>query len=445
MRTFAQKPKAPQQATPAKPTRPARSHFGQSPEVNSILHLQRTIGNQALQRMLQTHVEKSEARSTAAAPPRFAHDFSRIPAHSHAGIQPKLMVNTPGDIYEQEADRVADQVMRMPEPQLQRACACGGACPRCQTEQPEHRHERLQTLRIGSSELGKTAVPPNVDEALRSAGQPLDPSARAFMQSRFGHDFSQVRVRADARAGDSARALGARAYTVGQNIVFAPEEYAPGTAEGRRLLAHELTHVVQQSFPGDNSKSVAMRQPKPVETKFSSCTGNQSNQINAAVQNAKKALNRATSVVGTTYGNPSKVSATNRQLLMDHFHTTSHDDLRDILGTYISVGRAFDSGLKFQCETTCPKTATSVVCGYAYNTMWFGGIGPIHICFDTAGGCDFSTTPANNQVALVIHEAAHRHAGVDDKMYQWERGYATLSAKDAMDNADSYAWFAVLV
>src|SRR5215510_13229150 len=235
MRTFAQKPKAPQQATAAKPTRPARSYFGQSPE---------------LQRMLQTHVEESEARSTAAASPRFAHDFSRIPAHSRApiGIQPKLMVNTPGDIYEQEADRVADQMMRMPEPQLQRACACGGACPRCQTEQPEHRHERLQTQRIGSSDLGKTAVPPNVDEALRSAGQPLDPSARAFMQSRFGHDFSQVRVRADARAGDSARALGARAYTVGQNIVFAPEEYAPGTAgtaEGRRLLAHELTHVVQ--------------------------------------------------------------------------------------------------------------------------------------------------------------------------------------------------------
>src|SRR5215471_20595370 len=107
MRTFAQKPKAPHQATPAKPTRPARSHFGQSPELNSILHLQRTIGNQALQRMLQTHVEESEARSTAAASPRVAHDFSRIPAHSHAGIQPKLMVNMPGDIYEQEADRVA--------------------------------------------------------------------------------------------------------------------------------------------------------------------------------------------------------------------------------------------------------------------------------------------------------------------------------------------------
>jgi hypothetical protein len=74
----------------------------------------------------------------------------------------------------------------------------------------------------------------------------------------------------------------------------------------------------------------------------------------------------------------------------------------------------------------------------------FGGRGPIHICFDPAG-CDFSTTPAVNRIALVIHEAAHRHTGVDDKFYRWQPGYATQSAKEAMDNADSYGWFAALV
>jgi len=84
------------------------------------------------------------------------------------------------------------------------------------------------------------------------------------------------------------------------------------------------------------------------------------------------------------------------------------------------------------------------VCGYAYNTQWFGGRGPIHICFDPAG-CDFSTTPALNRIALVIHEAAHRHAGVDDRFYRWQPGYATQSAKEAMENADSYGWFAALV
>jgi len=131
-------------------------------------------------------------------------------------------------------------------------------------------------------------------------------------------------------------------------------------------------------------------------------------------------------------------------LLLTHFHTTDRDDLRKILGKYISLQGAFDAGLKFKCESTCDKTATTSTCGYAYNTMWFGGRGPIHICFDPAG-CDFTTTAANNQVALVIHEAAHRHTGVDDKVYQWDKKYATLSADDAMDNADSYAWFAVSV
>jgi hypothetical protein len=251
-------------------------------------------------------------------------------------------------------------------------------------------------------------------------------------------------VHADSGAGDSAQAIDARAYTVGQHVDFGPNQYAPGSFEGRRLLAHELTHVLQQSSPAGSGDRAVMRQPKPVETNFKGCQPGQSTQIDAAVQVARRALNAAASVVAGAYGRPDHVSAVNRQLLLDHFHTTDRDDMRRILGTYITVQRAFDSGLKFQCETTCDKSATGVVCGYAYNTMLFGGFGPIHICFDTAG-CDFATTPATNQVALVIHEASHRHAGVDDKVYRWQAGYATQSAKEAMDNADSYAWFAALV
>ena len=136
MRTFAQKPKAPQQATPAKSTVPGRAHFRQSHEVNSILHLQRTIGNQAVQRLLQANAEELKAGLTGTAPPRFWNDFSRIPIHPPAAgtIQTKLAISKPGDEHEHEADRVAKQVMQMPQPQLQRACACGGQCPKCQTE-----------------------------------------------------------------------------------------------------------------------------------------------------------------------------------------------------------------------------------------------------------------------------------------------------------------------
>ncbi|HLG14203.1 MAG TPA: DUF4157 domain-containing protein [Blastocatellia bacterium] len=83
-------------------------------------------------------------------------------------------------------------------------------------------------------------------EVLNSPGQPLDTHTRAFMEPRFGHDFSQVRVHADTRAAESARTVNALAYTVGSDIAFGGGEYAPGTKGGRRLLAHELTHVVQQ-------------------------------------------------------------------------------------------------------------------------------------------------------------------------------------------------------
>jgi hypothetical protein len=252
MRTSAQKPKATQQTKSAKSTIPGRAQFGQSHEVNSILHLQRTIGNQAVQRMLQTNAEELEAGLASTVSPRFAHDFSEISVHSKSPvtIQTKLTVTTPGDIYEQEADHVSDQVMRMPEPQLQRACLCGGGCPKCQTEQPGWEHESLQTKRVQASDTGQIAAPPIVHEVLRSPGQPLDAATRAFMEPRFGYDFSRVRVHTGAVAEESALDVIAHAYTVGHDVVFGAGRFAPEAHAGRRLIAHELVHVVQQSDMG---------------------------------------------------------------------------------------------------------------------------------------------------------------------------------------------------
>jgi hypothetical protein len=294
------------------------------------------------------------------------------------------------------------------------------------------------------SEAAPMAVPPVAHDVLASPGQPLDASTRTLMESRFGHDFSQVRVHADERAADSAQAVNARAYTVGRDVVFGPHEYAPGSNAGRALLAHELTHVVQQSGSTVLGDGALMREEKPVPPSYNGCTQPQQTQLDTTVTAARRALNTAASVVAGAFGRPNSVTAAHQALLSTHFHTTDRDDMRDILGKYHSIARAFDSGLKLQCESSCPKTATSVTCGYAYNTQWFGGFGPVHICFDAAG-CNFSTTAAVNRVALVIHEAAHRHTGVDDKFYRWQPGYATLSAKQAMDNADSYGWFAAQV
>lgn len=127
---------------------------------------------------------------------------------------------------------------------LQRKCACGGT-PGPTGECAECRRKRLGLQRKG---LGPAPaqVPEIVHEVLGSPGQPLEPSVRAALEPRFGHDFSRVRVHTGSRAAESARAVSARAYTVGSHVVFAQGQYAPHRAAGRGLLAHELAHVVQQ-------------------------------------------------------------------------------------------------------------------------------------------------------------------------------------------------------
>ena len=192
------------------------------------------------------------------ASPFFEHDFSLIPIHpTQTAIQTKLAINKPGDIYELEADRVTEEVMLISDPPLQHACS-GGGYAKCQTERtgPEY-SVSLQTKPVQASDTEQIAAPLIVDEVLRSPGQPLDRATRAFMEPRFGHDFSRVRVHSGVAAEQSARDVNARAYTVGHDIVFGAGVFTPGTHEGRRLIAHELTHVVQQSgwFNGDNERS----------------------------------------------------------------------------------------------------------------------------------------------------------------------------------------------
>lgn len=126
-------------------------------------------------------------------------------------------------------------------PVLRRKCACEGsghACADCDDK------KKLQRNAIDGA--GSTLAPPIVHEVLRTPGEPLDASTRLFMETRFGHDFGTVRVHADPRAGQSARAVRALAYTVGPHVVFRSGQYAPHTDAGKQILAHELAHVLQQ-------------------------------------------------------------------------------------------------------------------------------------------------------------------------------------------------------
>ncbi len=258
--------------------------------------------------------------------PRDGHDFNNISVYPSTLqiVQPKLKINQPGDKYEQEADCVAEQVMRMPENEATSiskvsekvqckcaACASGaGTCSECAEEEKEEEkiqlkplattitpliqrqseemkeeddddeHEEIQTKPLanpitplvqrqsepeeeieedeeeenlqakGAPGHTRAVTPPiaaNI-HALRGGGQPLPETTRSFFEPRFGADFSEVRVHTDSRAEETARGINARAYTIGQDIVFGTAQYSPGSIAGKKLLAHELTHVVQQTI-----------------------------------------------------------------------------------------------------------------------------------------------------------------------------------------------------
>ena len=180
------------------------------------------------------------------------------PVRSSAG----LLVSRPGDVYEREADRAAELVHSGAaagqslawslskigtETLLQRECACGGTCDACKKRKLLQREARGVEVSSQSASL--------VEETLSGAGQSLDQGTRQFMESRFGHDFSNVKIHHDETAARSATSVSANAYTVGTRIVFNRGKYAPESASGRRLLAHELAHVVQQTQPGPQKQA----------------------------------------------------------------------------------------------------------------------------------------------------------------------------------------------
>jgi hypothetical protein len=193
-------------------------------------------------------------------------------------------------------------------------------------------------------------------------------------------------------------------------------------------------------------------QKKP-ENEFENCSNLQKNRLQTASNWAKDAVSRAAAVVGSAYGRPDRMSPRTRQVLIKHFRTTDRDDLLKILLKLRSIKKAFEEGVNFKCETKCDPIRGVIPCGHALSTQWFGGFGDVHICFDSRpNGCDFTNLSAYSQTALIIHEVAHRYVGVHDQAFFNDARQAyfdssgrgvRLSSKNAMNNADSYAYFSL--
>lgn len=356
---------------------------------------------------------------------------------------------------------------------LQRKCACCGAGGT--HGERDCAHKKALQHHFGN-DIAAGDLPPIVHEVLRSGGQPLDPATRAFMEPRLGHDFSRVavyspqsasgnlalgpahdryeheadvnasritstptaerradfsgvRVHADSRAAESARALDASAYTVGPHIVFDAGKYAPDTREGKSLLAHELTHVLQQD--GGDSE-VLRRQPKGGEKEkpsepppnLAGCK-DRLTVVQDAIKEAEALAKRALFAFERDYPETHEVAATKA-----HFGTLVGDQKATIIQRYKHV--IANIGAK---TYMCPKENRRVtvenevvdICGQATcpgNTIVLPPV------FGNA------TCPAG---PVMLHEAIHNAGACDDI----RKGTADYPPSRSEDNAYSYEHFAM--
>lgn len=310
-------------------------------------------------------------------------------------IQPKLTVNQPGDAYEQEADRVADQVMRMPtggasiqtaSPQIQRLCSqCEEDLQRQSIDEDEEETVQAKAMSSFPSPVSTASSP---HDSLPHGGQPLPPSVRAFFEPRFGYDFSQVKIHTNSQAAESAQALNARAYTYRNNVVFNRGEYSPETNAGRHLLAHELTHVVQQSGA---SHPPVQRQAVP---NYRDCTpgitgiADSNERLEAARQRARDYVDVAIArldnapAAGSVYA-----TALNR-----HFITPTDAERTQIRNTYRQIRQTLVVR-NYICNS-------NRICG-TEQAFWIAADDLVHVCrafWDESLTC---------RAIILIHEGAH--------------------------------------
>jgi hypothetical protein len=377
--------------------------------------------------------------------------------------------------------------------QLQRKCACGqhttgGAeCDDC-------KKKNESSIQRRASSAGPAAVPPIVDEVLRSPGQPLDTGTRAFFEPRFGRDFSQVRTHRDPQAGESAKAVNAHAYTVGNQIVFGPSQPKPETETGRRLMAHELAHVMQQggtqdgtdgptriSDPAEQSERQAeaagdqvMREATPSELfapsdgvlqrdaadrKSSGKPGGGKGEVEVRLafegkcphpEKIAEAIPGARTMLATAenwFINYPFLDPAQQQffdsIMQAHFGSNSSAARGRVHSRIIRMARIMDAamngGVTFDCGTGKPDK-----CNEGPYSMFVRRKerNTIHVC------PDYFKAGLDERRFLLIHESAHMAGALVDH-YLVQAGPigkaeclapSGLGSGEALNNADSYAW-----
>jgi Domain of unknown function (DUF4157) len=358
-------------------------------------------------------------------------------------IQPKLRISQPNDVYEQEADRIAEKVMAMssmPPLSFSAVPVIGGGdnrtkakgkgigqkkCTACQMK-GQQQQENIEIIEISrkkpsphasnleASDQVSNEIINNNTLSSSSSGSPLDANTKEFMETRFRYNFSKVRIHTDAVAAASANSLNALAYTLGNNIVFAKGQYQTGTESGKKLLAHELTHVIQQQNKISQciQRSMTMDECESYETEVQKAH----DRAIAMTWNAILKLD--------SYDGLKPVDV--RDALNEHFHSDSKfvaDYVREIL---LTAGLYAYHLVQYECHATDTKgnaLATTYWCVPFTDIIlwkpWF-------------------EESLDTQASTLVHEWMHKYHCSLDLGYDWEESYKKAGTLRALFNADPY-------
>jgi hypothetical protein len=416
------------------------------------------------------------------------------PQNKASFIQPKLIFKHPSDQYEQAAEAVSDRIMMLGQPGIQfkpfRVPQIRRKCDKCEHEEEKIQRKEENSLISGHTynninpssryfiqlkcaaceaeekeELQRKETNYSTGEPDRSfqnyvvglnkAGNSLPVQVRRFYEPKFGLAFSEVKIHTDSLAAKSAQSINALAYTAGNNIVFNTGQYSPDTQAGKKLLGHELTHVVQQSHgsnqegriqkadygPVDTSKATrdeaqSKSLPGPVDS-IKSCDANQVSTVTAAINEARTWINNVEPRLKAFA--EGKAPAADQPILaaalINNFHVNQIDQA--VVQNMSALKMGLNSNLSIDCVNPfwCEETSAGFVNGGVFTSLRR---------FSDINLCPLFFTCVNNllRITTVVHEVAHKYPGSGaDKAYETEDAYAKLTSAQALDNADSYAVF----
>lgn len=381
------------------------------------------------------------------------------------GIQTRLEVGPAGDAFEQEADRMAERVLRMPDPEgVGAEVRPAHAAVSRRTDVPAAAPPlRRQPAAVPGS---GPAVSPGLEASIHAqqgGGSPLSTTTRGFFESRFGRDFSGVRVHAGERAAQAAREVGARAFTLGSDIFFGAGRFAPGASEGQSLLAHELTHVAQQGRAEPRLRRQMDTRPPVQDVEFAGCQPEVVTSITEAIRPAMSDVDQAMTVLGRGWEN---MHSFERDLFRRYFDPAGSGEVnesfvRDVRSHYGAIRQGLND-LTFNCHQ-----GRSTVCGSSSRWCTAGRLawtcfGTVYVCPEWEHETDF-----RRKVRDLIHETAHNALATTDREYATSSDFSRLRPRgsgilsflsqlpvlgilfrqftannDTLYNPDSYAYFA---